>query len=430
MSQDNSSSPISLTPFHIAGVLFLAVGLLFAVYIGLAQFDIVPDVSWMRWSHLHYVTIGGITQLIFGMLPQLTARKLDRPSPSKRYTWFNFITLNGAFLVLWYGRGWNNTLAFDVGLYVIFLLVVLLWLTLFKMVMKSDGDKAWNPTVGMYLVSVFVFLWGIAYAYGLYAHTWEVPGGWLGLREGHVHANGWGFLGLTVIATLHEVFPKFAEADLHSERLQDYSFWFLSVGIFPLITGPWLGMGRTITMTGIILFGTGYALFLYNLAKTYFAGSRSNLALSVLLSQAWLLAPAGFAPFVIFGIEWVDPALIERGALHWFFMGWALPVVFSGLILYGRSLSCPRHGRPGVADDEAAPAVIVTDRILSAVPRWMVWLWNVAILVVGFGFFYQNTDWSVYLLGPGYTVLSLIWAYELVSVVYQRRSARGEAVEA
>jgi len=48
---------------------------------------------------------------------------------------------------------------------------------------------------------------GITYAYGLFAHVWQVPGGWLGLREAHVHANAWGFLGLAAIGTLYDLPP-------------------------------------------------------------------------------------------------------------------------------------------------------------------------------------------------------------------------------
>ena len=429
-SAGEGDEPFRLTPFHPAGVLFLFVGLLFGIYQGLAQFDAVPTVSWMTWSHLHYVTIGGFTQLVFGTLPQLVARKLDRPGPSRGYTWLNFLVLNGAFLALWVGRGWNEPLAFDLGLYAVFAIVLGLWVVLFGMVMRAEGDLAWDPTIGLYLVAVFVFLWGITYAYGLFAHVWDVPGGWLGLREGHVHANGWGFLGLTAVGTLYHLFPRLAGADLHSPQLQGYSFWLFATGIFPLITGPWLGMGRTVTMTGVVLFGSGYVLFLYTMIRTYLAGSRSGLALSVLSAQFWLLAPAGFAPFVIFGIEWVDPALIERGALHWFFVGWALPIALGGLILFARNLSCPVHGRPGRPDGEG-PALLITERIRSSMPTWLVLVWNVAVLVVGVGFFYQNTDWALALLGPGYTVIAVVWGYQLLRAVSLRRSAvRGSAAAA
>jgi len=43
----------------------------------------------------------------------------------------------------------------------------------------------------------------------------------------------------------------------------------------------------------------------------------------------------------------------------------------------------------------------------------MVWMWNIAILVVGVGFFYQDQSWSIYLFGPGYTALVILWFYEL-----------------
>jgi len=259
--------PIRFTPFHLAGALFLLAGLVLAVYHGLEQFHLVPRVGWVSWSHIHFVTIGGFTQLLFGMLPQLTARKLERPLPSKYYDWLNFVGLNGGFLLLWYGRGWGHTWAFDGGLIAIWLLVAGLLIVMLRMVMQSD--LAWNATTGLYLVSVFVFLWGITYAYGLFAHVWQVPGGWLGLREAHVHANAWGFLGLAAIATLYDLFPRLLGTDLYSERLRDYSAWFLVAGIFPLITGPWIGMGRTVTATGLVLFATGFALYLYTLVQTY-----------------------------------------------------------------------------------------------------------------------------------------------------------------
>ncbi|WP_265108602.1 hypothetical protein [Halosolutus halophilus] len=413
--------PVRFTPFYLAGALFLLAGLVLAVYHGLEQFDLVPRLGWVSWSHIHFVTIGGFTQLLFGTLPLLTARKLDRRLPSKWYDWLSFVGLNGGFLLLWYGRGWNHTWAFDGGLVAIWLLVAGLLVVMLRMIMQSG--RAWNATIGLYLASVFVFLWGITYAYGLFAHVWQVPGGWLGLREAHVHANAWGFLGLAAIGTLYDLFPRVLGTDLYSEKLQNYSAWFFVVGIFPLITGPWIGMGRTVTATGLVLFATGFALYLYNLVQTYRSvDSRSGIALSVLAAQFWMLGPAGFAPFVLFGVEWVDPAYIEDGALHFFFVGWALPIALGGLLLYFRNLPVLRKERSGLGDRvDSADAVPDVD-VPSVISTWMVWLWNGAILLVGVGFFYQDQSWSAYLFGPGYTVLVVLWGYELAQVFRLRRS--------
>jgi hypothetical protein len=404
----------------------LLAGLVLSVYHGLEQFGLVPRFGWTSWSHIHFVTIGGFTQLLFGMLPQLAARKLDRPLPSKWYDWVNFAGLSGGFLLLWYGRGWGHTWAFDIGLYAIWMLVAGLLVLMLKMVMQSD--RGWNATIGLYLVSVFVFLWGITYAHGLFAHVWEVPGGWLGLREAHVHANAWGFLGLAAIGTLYDLFPRVLDVDLHSERSKNYSVWFLAVGIFPLSTGPWLGMGRTITATGLVLFATGFLMYLYNSVQTYRkSASRSGIATSLLAAQFWMLGPAGFSPFVLFGVEWIRPAFIEDCALHFFFMGWSLPIALAGLLLYFRNLPCPREGRLGLAGRVDPTDILPDGAVPSVISTWMIWAWNVAILLVGVGFFYQNKLWSAYLFGPGYTVLALLWLYVLVQVFHVRRSLRNQA---
>jgi hypothetical protein len=417
--------PIRFTAFHAAGAAFLFAGLLVAVYHGLEQFGLVPQLGWTSWSHIHFVTVGGFTQLLFGMLPQLAARKLDRPLPSPWYQRANFLGLNGGFLLLWYGRGWGAVWAFDLGLYALWLLVAGLLAVLVGMALRSDRSP--DPTVGLYLTSVFVFLWGITYAYGLYAHVWQVPGGWLGLREAHVHANGWGFLGLAAIGTLYDLFPRVLDTDLHSERLKRYSAGLLAVGIFPLVTGPWLGMGRTVTATGLVLFASGFALYLYDLVRTYRAAdSRPGIATSLLAAQFWLLAPAGFAPFVLFGVEWVPPAFIEDGALHFFFVGWALPVALAGLLLYFRNLPA-RGDRLGLAD-RVDPADLLPDgTVPPAVSTPFVLAWNAAVLLVGIGFFYQTRAWSASLFGPGYAVLAAAWVYQLVQALRLRLSLRARA---
>jgi hypothetical protein len=139
-----------------------------------------------------------------------------------------------------------------------------------------------------------------------------------------------------------------------------------------------------------------------------------------------MLGPAGFAPFVLFGVEWVRPAFIEDGALHFFFVGWALPIALAGLLLYFRNLPCLREGRLGLANRVDQKDLLPDGAVPSVISTWMVWGWNLAILVVGFGFFYQDRAWSAYLFGPGYSVLALLWFYLLVQAVRVRRSLRDQ----
>ena len=412
---------LTFTPFHAAGFLFLVAGFLLAAHQGLQAFDALPRAPWVRWSHIHFVTVGAFTQLLFGMLPQLAARKLGVPAPSRRYMWASFVALNGGFLAAWWGRAFRPAWLYDAGLVVVWLSVLALLAVLVTLVLRADRQAARDATIGLYLVSPAVFLVGLTFAFALYTQTFafEVPGGWWGLREGHVHANAWGFLGLAAIGTLYDLFPRLVEAPLHSPRAKAWSFWFLVAGVGPLTFGPVLGMGRSVTGTGLALFAVGYLLYVYNLVRTYRAGSPSGLARWVLVAQAWILGPAGFAPFILFGVPLGIPERwIETGALHFFFMGWALPVALAGLAIFLRNLPRVTTDRPAPPD----PGGLLPHQTIpgTIVQSWMIWTWNLAVLVVGFGFFYQDTAWSPWVLATGFTALLLLWGHHLVRIVEQR----------
>lgn len=416
-------SGLQMTPFHFAGFVFLILGLGLGIYQGLQELGIVTYAGWVTWSHIHFVTVGAFTQLIFSMLPQLTARKLDQPVPSTSVTWGLFAALNGGFLMAWIGRGWGYLWVYDVGLILVLLAVVGLFLVVLRCVLRGDQVDVWDATVGLYLVAPLVFLYGLILAFGLYSHgnLFDVPGGWWGLREAHVHANAWGFLGLIAIGTLYDVFPKLVDTSLYSQRLKQYSFWFLVIGIGPLSVGPAIGMGRTVTATGLVFFAIGYLMFFGNLIKTFQAGTSSGLSWSVLVAQIWILGPAGFAPFILFGLPiGIPEPLIEAGALHFFFMGWALPIALAGLAIYFQNLPGIGRSARGVRKREA----IFSNQLIpgDVIQRWMVVLWNGGVLLAGISLFYQDYTWSVYALAIGFGVLILIWAYYLIQIGRMRWS--------
>ncbi|MGM0606179.1 MAG: hypothetical protein ACQETB_10995 [Halobacteriota archaeon] len=419
---------IRATPFHSTAGLFLTVGLFLGAYQGAAAFGLVATVSWITWTHIHFVTIGAFTQLVVGTLPRLTARKLDRPAPSKAYTWATYLGLNGGLLAAWYGRAFGYPLVYDLGLFSIWAIVFGLVVVVLAQLVRSDRRDALDATVGLYLLSPVVFLYGVTIAFGLYSHVgvFGFDGGWWGLREAHVHANAWGFLGFAVIGTLFDLYPSLVNARLYSDRLKRYSGWLLGVGIWPLVLGPAIDMGRTVTATGLVLFAIGYVLFVYNLVQTTRQGSSSGLSRSVLLAQAWILAPAGFAPFILFGVPiGIPESVIETGALHFFFMGWALPVVLAGMALYSRARwsAFERTEQRGEPAFDAGGLQINATTPTTIVRPWMVGAWNVSVLGVGIGFFYPDVSWMAIVQGLGFAVIVLLWARYLAVIGRPRWSA-------
>lgn len=383
------------SPLYVAAYVYLWVGLALAVYYGLDRLGAAPGTAWIAWSHVHFVTVGGFAQLLFGLLPRVAAERLGRPEPPTWYAWLNLVGLNAGFLLAWYGRAFGRPPAFDVGLTVVVLLVAGLLTVLLRQVYRSDRSP--GAGLSLSLLSVFVFLWGLVYAYGLYGRQWSVPGGWSGLREAHIHSNAWGFLGLATIGLLFEGYSALVDTDLHSERLRTYSAWLLALGVFPLITGPWLGRRFVVTTPGLGVYVAGFGLYLYNLLRTYLAGTRSGVSLFVLLAQFWVPALMLFTPLAVFGVG-VPPTVAERGVLHFLFTGWALSTAFAGLLLYA-----------GGPPDTRGPSAPPSTRTVAA--------WNLSVLVFGVALVLPDHPWSVALFGAGFAGLSVLWLYFLVAVL-------------
>lgn len=412
--------PVAVDPLYAGGYLFLWAGAALSIYLGLDWLDLAPRVHWISWSHIHFLTIGAFVQFAVGYLPRTTAAQLDRPAPPRWYAWVNAGVLDGSLVLLWYGWSSGHVAAFDVGTTLVLLLAVVLLVQLFAMVVRSDGRNR-DVSVGFSLLAVFVFLWGITYAYGLFGRTWDVPGGWTGLRESHVHANTWGFLALAAVGALYRRFPKLVGGDLYSHRLKTYSFWFFTAGIFPLITGPWLGI-RAVIVAGLGLYTIGFLLYYYTLIRTYVAGEPSGPALFLLVAQFWILGPGLAAPLLLFEVGWVDPTFLEQGLVHFFFVGWALPVLLTGIVLHVRRPipgGIARHERAARADGSGGER----SDLQAPISHWTVWVWNGALVVFVAGFLFQDGAVAPVLFAGGATILLVVWVYLLGSALRLRFSA-------
>ena len=75
-----------LNPLFVTGYFYLWIGLGLVIYHALGWLTFVPRTGWVAWSHIHVVTIGAFTQLLFGFVPVFTAQILDRPLPPAWYS--------------------------------------------------------------------------------------------------------------------------------------------------------------------------------------------------------------------------------------------------------------------------------------------------------------------------------------------------------
>lgn len=73
-----------LNPYLLMAVLYLFVAVLAAVDTSLVSFELLPWFNGVRWLRVHFITLGMLTQVIFGALPMLIATRRKMPLPTTR----------------------------------------------------------------------------------------------------------------------------------------------------------------------------------------------------------------------------------------------------------------------------------------------------------------------------------------------------------
>lgn len=90
-----------MLPYLLMAVLYLTLAAVLALASALQGFDLLPFFSGLRWLRVHLITLGGLTQLAFGLLPGLAARQSGNPQPRMR--WDIWLSLNLGLLILMVG---------------------------------------------------------------------------------------------------------------------------------------------------------------------------------------------------------------------------------------------------------------------------------------------------------------------------------------
>lgn len=328
-------------PFYLMASVYLALDVLALAAMALVTAGAIDPLPGLVWLRIHLLTIGVVVQIILGSAPGLVAAKLGAQPPGRLTNTSLWLLVNASFALLIYSmpQGLSQLAAVAAG--GIFLAIVLLLATLHR--------RGACPPVGaraglrFFIAGPIFFLLGILMAMSMLL-GWPAPGGFFGQLEGHVHANVWGFLALIVAGFLLERIPAALGQPLRWPRLVSATSWLLIAGALGLVAGPWLGV-LPLTMLGIVIYVTGTALLIANLAGTALAAHRltANIA-HLLVAYLWMLVPAVIAP-IILGITGKLPTgKVEAAAVSGLIAGWVLQIVLGALPLRLRDL---RQGATG-----------------------------------------------------------------------------------
>jgi hypothetical protein len=299
--------------FFLTGLVWLllsaAVGL--ALFLGIVLGHPLP--SFLRLLHVHGALVGGVAQLILGaLLAFIPALQMSgRNRPESHPILYVFINAGAFGMLMGFGVG-EPKLVGASGIFVILTFLAL------------SGDAIWygrrslvSPPLSLwfYGLAILALLVGLVAGESM-AFRLISPARLEQIRLSHIHLNLLGFMTLTIIGTMHTLFPTILNARLHSARLAYLTFFLLPVGIVGLVAGFLLSQVWVQLASGLIVLA-GVALYASNIVGTWLeAGRPSHVAAEHLLVATFFLILAVVGGLLVTVNHLSDPPAVPFGTLH------------------------------------------------------------------------------------------------------------------
>lgn len=317
-----------LNPYFLFALLYIMLAVLAALDSSLASLNLLPWFNGLRWLRVHLITLGTLTEIIFGLLPILVATRSGRPRPSIR--WDIWLILNAGLLTLLVGIPLVNTPLIFVGGTLVFVATSMLVQHVHELrgAAVTPARTALSGRI-FYLAGLSYFLLGIIVGTGL----WMGWGEWLRIAvpiEVHIHANNWGFMALVFAGLIVDLYPDFAGRSLAWPQSLKPIFWMMTLGALLLVLGPWV-QSTWFTVPGILLHLSATGWLLLNVIKPL-RGERSAWGPGLwhlLTSYVWIIAPVLVAPLIILKVPGFPGAGIEQNAPQALIYGWVLQFAYA-----------------------------------------------------------------------------------------------------
>lgn len=292
------------TPYFLMTGLYLLLTALVTLDSALASAGLAPAFAGLKWMRVHFITLGVLTQLVFGLLPVLTAKGLNLPKP--RMTWLTWLLYNSGLVILLIGLPIVNSQMIIAGGTLIFIAVLILMKDLVGLrrdaISRSGrGVCASYATTRFYLGGLAYLLVGVLVGTGMWI-GWAEPLRIAIPKEVHVHSNLWGYTAMIFAGFIFDLFPALARQKLlgRGPRLEMAVFASMALGALGLVTGPWLNIGWP-AVTGLTLHTLGTLVLLAALVRLVLRerSLRSPGGAHLVSAYLWLLVPVVVAPFIV-----------------------------------------------------------------------------------------------------------------------------------
>lgn len=301
-----------MSPYFLMGILYLSLALLAALESSFSGLKIVPWFNGMVWLRVHLITLGVMTQVLFALMPTLTAIRYHLPKPKIR--WDIWLMLNGGILTLLVGIPIISKVPIFIGGTLVFIAVVLLILQLSGLKssapIQSDHNHA-HAGRKFYIAGLSYFLVGITVGTGLWI-GWMKPLGVVDTMGAHIHANSWGLMSLVFTGILVDMYPVWTKRPFANPKSITPIFWLMTLGAFGLVFGPWFDT-LWLTVPGLLMHVASTFWLLYNIVKPL-RGDKSAWTMGmrhIVVSYTWFVGPLLFAPLILLKVPGIPGAQIE-----------------------------------------------------------------------------------------------------------------------
>lgn len=323
--------------FFVTSMLFAFLALLGAIDTFSTSFNLLPWFNGLRWLRIHLITLGVLTNIVFGLVPVLSASFAKQPKPRPRLD--IWLALNAGILSLLVGIPLINPSIIVLGGGLVFAAVILLMGQLRGLKPEGGEKKAGGEitTRHFYLTGLAYLLLGIFVGTGLWL-GWNQAVGMLIPIEVHIHANNWGFLSLVFAGLLFDLYPRFSGRPLRWPDSIKPIYWMMTIGALGLVIGPWFQI-KSILVPGLLLHVAATIWMALNVILPVKESGQIKQPgyLHLALSYVWILAPIMVAPMILLKVPGFPGAGIEANAPQALIYGWALQFGFAILpYLFGR----------------------------------------------------------------------------------------------
>ena len=299
--------------FWLVGFLWLAVSSLvgLGLFLGIMVGKPLPSV--LRLVHVHGALVGGVAQIILGAMLAFVSPLLltgrDRPESHPLL----FTAINGGAIGLVAGFAFRDYRLVAVA----GIIVLLAFLSVLSDLVHQSRKSLISPPLNLwfYGIALVALLGGLGLGEAMAFRV--LPQNLFGQgRLAHIHLNLLGFVTMTIVGTMHNLFPTILDARLHSPRLARLTFWGLPTGILALVAGFLLAQVAVQITAGAIIV-VALSLYGYNILRTWLDADRPRKAASDhLLLATFFLMTATVAGILAAVNALGNPPAVPFGTLH------------------------------------------------------------------------------------------------------------------